>query len=81
MSMRYNLAPSKDTQAHTSAIPGSFCQIGAYAVLAPAGPFPLMCFGYLVIGVMLAIQAAQATGYVASLKKDSNAKMGYLHGS
>lgn len=50
-------------------------------MLAPAGPFPLMCFGYLVIGVMLAIQAAQATGYVASLKKDSNAKMGYLHGS
>ncbi|KAL1946211.1 hypothetical protein VTO73DRAFT_15338 [Trametes versicolor] len=81
MSMRCNLAPSKNTSAHTSAVLGSLCQIGAYAVLAPAGPFPLMCFGYLVIGVMLAIQAAQATGYVASLKKDSNAKMGYLHGS
>ncbi|OSD01411.1 MFS general substrate transporter, partial [Trametes coccinea BRFM310] len=60
---------------------GSLCQIGAYAMLAPAGPYPLMCFAYFVIGFTLAIQAAQATGYVASLKKDSNAKMGFLHGS
>ncbi|KAI0631013.1 major facilitator superfamily domain-containing protein [Trametes polyzona] len=60
---------------------GSLCQIGAYAMLVPAGPFPLMCFAYLVIGFTLAIQAAQATGYVASLKKNSNTKMGYLHGS
>ncbi|KAH9847458.1 major facilitator superfamily domain-containing protein [Lenzites betulinus] len=60
---------------------GSLCQIGAYALLIPAGPFPLMCFAYLVIGLTLAVQAAQATGYVASLKKNSNAKMGFLHGS
>ncbi|OJT07476.1 Bypass of stop codon protein 6 [Trametes pubescens] len=60
---------------------GSLCQVGAYVVLAPAGPFPLICFAYFVIGFTLSIQVAQATGYVASLKKDSNAKMGYLHGT
>ncbi|KAI0332814.1 MFS general substrate transporter [Cubamyces sp. BRFM 1775] len=60
---------------------GSLCQIVAYAMLAPAGPYPLMCLAFFIIGFTLAIQAAQATGYVASLKKDSNAKMGILHGS
>ncbi|KAH9886433.1 MFS general substrate transporter [Cubamyces lactineus] len=60
---------------------GSLCQIGAYAMLAPAGPYPLMCLAFFIIGFTLAIQAAQATGYVASLKRDSNTKMGILHGS
>ncbi|CDO77091.1 hypothetical protein BN946_scf184473.g35 [Trametes cinnabarina] len=60
---------------------GSLCQIGAYVMLAPAGPYPLICFAFFSIGFTLAIQAAQATGYVASLKRDSNAKMGFLHGS
>ena len=50
-------------------------------MLAPAGPYPLMCLAFFIIGFTLAIQAAQATGYVASLKKDSNTKMGILHGS
>ncbi|KAI0642586.1 MFS general substrate transporter [Trametes meyenii] len=60
---------------------GSLFQIGAYAMLAPGGPFPLMCAAFFVVGFTLAVQAAQATGYVASLKKDSNTKMGFLHGS
>ncbi|KAI0760128.1 MFS general substrate transporter [Fomes fomentarius] len=60
---------------------GAACQIGAYVMLIPAGPFPVMCVAYLIIGFTLAIQAAQATGFVASLKKNSNEKMGFLHGT
>lgn len=60
---------------------GSLCQVGAYVLLAPAVPFPLICFAYFVIGFALSVQFAPATGYVAGLKKDSNTKMGYLHGT
>ncbi|KAI0764596.1 MFS general substrate transporter [Trametes elegans] len=59
----------------------SLFQIGAYAMLAPAGPFALICAAHLAVGLALAVQAAQATGYVASLKRHSNVKMGFLHGS
>ena len=50
-------------------------------MLIPAGPFPIMCVSYAFIGFTLAIQAAQATGFVASLKRHPNEKMGVLHGT
>ena len=62
-------------------IPGALIQIGAYVMLVPAGPFAVMCVAYCIIGFTLAVQAAQATGFVASLKKDSATKMGFLHGT
>ena len=50
-------------------------------MIIPAGPFPLMCCAYLVLGFALSVQNAHANGFVASLKKDSHAKMGLLHGA
>ncbi|TBU44869.1 hypothetical protein BD309DRAFT_1073203 [Dichomitus squalens] len=55
-------------------------QIGAYAMLVPAGPFPVICIVYCIIGFTLAIQAAQTTVFVVSLKKKFAAKMELLHG-
>ncbi|KAI0739076.1 major facilitator superfamily domain-containing protein [Daedaleopsis nitida] len=60
---------------------GARIQTGAYAALVPAGPFPVMCAAYGVIGFTLSIQAAQSTGFVSSLKKNSGEKVGVLHAS
>ena len=49
-------------------------------MLIPAGPFAGMCVAYCIIGFTLAVQAAQAIGFGASLKRDSAGKMGFLHG-
>ncbi|KAI1788661.1 hypothetical protein LXA43DRAFT_1158392 [Ganoderma leucocontextum] len=50
-------------------------------MLIPAGPFPVMWVAYCIIGFTLAVQTVQATGSMASLKKGSAAKMGFLHGT
>lgn len=58
---------------------GSALQTIAYAIDAPAFPFPVLCVGYAINGVGMAVQDAQANGYVASLKDNSETKMGLLH--
>ncbi|OJT07475.1 Bypass of stop codon protein 6 [Trametes pubescens] len=60
---------------------GSLCQVVAYAMLSPAGPFPLLCAAFVLIGFGLSLQNAHCNGFVASLKKSSHTKMGFLHGS
>ncbi|RPD75467.1 MFS general substrate transporter [Lentinus tigrinus ALCF2SS1-7] len=60
---------------------GAVCQIGAYVMIVPSGPFPVLCLSYLLIGVTLSLQAAQATGFVAVLKKNSREKLSMLHGT
>ncbi|KAI0822943.1 MFS general substrate transporter [Trametes gibbosa] len=60
---------------------GSLCQVVAYAMLSPAGPFSLMCAGFVLIGFGLSLQNAHCNGFVASLKRSSHTKMGFLHGS
>ncbi|KAI0631012.1 MFS general substrate transporter [Trametes polyzona] len=60
---------------------GSLCQVAAYAMLSPAGPFPLMCAAFVAIGFGLSLQNAHCNGFVASLKRSSHTKMGFLHGS
>ncbi|KAL1722942.1 major facilitator superfamily domain-containing protein [Schizophyllum commune] len=57
----------------------SALQTIAYAIDSPAPPFPVLCIAYAINGVGMAIQDAQANGYVASLKDSSEAKMGFLH--
>ncbi|KAL1760305.1 major facilitator superfamily domain-containing protein [Schizophyllum commune] len=57
----------------------STLQTIAYAIDSPAPPFPVLCIAYAINGVGMAIQDAQANGYVASLKDNSEAKMGFLH--
>ncbi|KAI0642587.1 MFS general substrate transporter [Trametes meyenii] len=62
-------------------IMGAICQIAAYAILSSGGPFPLMCAAFVSIGFGLSLQNAHANGFVASLKRHSHTKMGFLHGS
>ncbi|KAJ7784336.1 MFS general substrate transporter, partial [Mycena metata] len=59
---------------------GSLCQIAAYVMLAPASPFPVFVLSFVINGVGVAIQDAQANGYIASLRRNSETKMGLLHG-
>ncbi|KAF8187039.1 major facilitator superfamily domain-containing protein [Mycena galopus ATCC 62051] len=60
---------------------GSICQIIAYSMMAPAPPFPVFVLSFVINGVGVAIQDAQANGYVASLKHNPETKMGLLHGA
>ncbi|OSD01410.1 MFS general substrate transporter [Trametes coccinea BRFM310] len=62
-------------------IMGTLCQVAAYAMLSPAGPFPLMCAAFVLIGFGLSLQNAHCNGFVASLKRQAHTKMGFLHGS
>ncbi|KAK7048873.1 major facilitator superfamily domain-containing protein [Favolaschia claudopus] len=60
---------------------GSLGPIVAYSIQAPAPPFPLFILSFVINGVGIAIQGAQANGYVASLKHNSEIKIGLLHGA
>ncbi|KAJ7350910.1 major facilitator superfamily domain-containing protein [Mycena albidolilacea] len=57
---------------------GSFMQLVAYTLQAAALPFPVFVLAAVFNGAGLAIQDAQANGYVASLKTNSETKMGYV---
>ncbi|KAF8877278.1 major facilitator superfamily domain-containing protein [Infundibulicybe gibba] len=57
----------------------ALCQIVAYTLQAPAPPFPVFVLSYTINGVGLALQEAQAIGYVASLEKSAATHMGFLH--
>ncbi|KAJ6483841.1 major facilitator superfamily domain-containing protein [Mycena vitilis] len=57
---------------------GSSMQVLAYALQAAALPFPVFVLAGVINGAGLAIQDAQANGYVASLANNSEAKMGFV---
>ncbi|KAK7677635.1 hypothetical protein QCA50_019326 [Cerrena zonata] len=59
---------------------GAACQLGAYVILSPGGPFPTMCIAFSLAGFGIALQNAQANGFVGNLK-NAQAKFGFLHGS
>ncbi|KAJ7353451.1 major facilitator superfamily domain-containing protein [Mycena albidolilacea] len=58
---------------------GALCQAAAYAIQAPAPPFPLFVISFALSGIGIAIQNAQANAYVASLEHNSEIYMGMLH--
>ncbi|QRW04844.1 major facilitator superfamily transporter [Ceratobasidium sp. AG-Ba] len=58
---------------------GGLLQVVAYCLLAPALPFPVMCIAYAINGFGIALQDAQANGFVAALPNNASAKMGLLH--
>ena len=60
---------------------GSVFQTGAYALLAPAGPFPLMCIAFVLIGFGLSLQNAHCNGFVAASPENVVTRMGILHAS
>ena len=49
--------------------------------MSPAGPFPLMCVAYLIIGFALSLQNAHCNGFVASSGGNIATKIGFLHAS
>ncbi|KAJ7882047.1 major facilitator superfamily domain-containing protein [Mycena olivaceomarginata] len=57
----------------------ALCQAAAYAIQAPAPPFPLFVISFALSGIGIAIQNAQANAYVASLEHNSEIYMGMLH--
>ncbi|TBU62655.1 MFS general substrate transporter [Dichomitus squalens] len=60
---------------------GSVCQIAAYAMMVPAGPFPLMCLAFMIIGFGLSLQNAHCNGFTAGSGGNIATKIGFLHAS
>ncbi|KIY68294.1 MFS general substrate transporter [Cylindrobasidium torrendii FP15055 ss-10] len=58
---------------------GASLQVIAYALQSAALPFPAFVIAYTINGVGLAVQDAQANGYVACLTEAAETKMGLLH--
>ncbi|EMD35453.1 hypothetical protein CERSUDRAFT_116208 [Gelatoporia subvermispora B] len=58
---------------------GAALQVAGYALIAPSGPFPLMCIGFLFTGFGIALQNAQANGFVGGLGDAARTKFGLLH--
>jgi len=58
---------------------GAILQCVGYVIQSPAPPFPVLCIGYFFNGIGLALQDAQANGYVAELQENAATKMGLLH--
>ncbi|KZT64538.1 MFS general substrate transporter [Daedalea quercina L-15889] len=58
---------------------GAIVQLIGYSMMAPGGPFPIMCIGFACAGLGLSLQNAQANGFVGSLKEDTRIKFGFLH--
>ncbi|KAK7681380.1 hypothetical protein QCA50_015472 [Cerrena zonata] len=59
---------------------GAVCQLIAYVMLSPGGPFPLMCAAFCLAGFGISLQNAQGNGFVGGLK-NATAGFGFLHGS
>ncbi|EGN92872.1 hypothetical protein SERLA73DRAFT_172543 [Serpula lacrymans var. lacrymans S7.3] len=57
---------------------GAALQVIAYSLEASAPPFPVFILGYGINGMGMAYENAQSVGYVASFKKNAEAKMGLL---
>jgi len=60
---------------------GALCQLIGYVMMAPGGPFGVMCVAFIFAGFGISLQNAQANGYVGNLKEHSRVKFGFLHAS
>ena len=58
---------------------GSLCQLIAYAMVIPAGPFPLTCIAFTIAGFGISIQNAHCNGFVATSGGNIATKIGILH--
>ncbi|KAM5542669.1 hypothetical protein V8D89_003630 [Ganoderma adspersum] len=58
---------------------GSLCQMIAYAMVVPAGPFPLTCIAFTIAGFGISIQNAHCNGFVATSGGNIATKIGILH--
>ncbi|KIY70497.1 MFS general substrate transporter [Cylindrobasidium torrendii FP15055 ss-10] len=62
-----------------SMVIGSCFQVLAFAIEAPAPPFPVMVLGYFFAGLGAAIQDTQGNGFIGSLKTHKMTKLSILH--
>ncbi|KAF9816608.1 hypothetical protein IEO21_04009 [Rhodonia placenta] len=60
---------------------GALLQLVGYVMMAPGGPFGVMCAAFVFTGFGIALQNAQANGFVGSLKEHARVKFGFLHAS
>ncbi|KAF9478966.1 MFS general substrate transporter [Pholiota conissans] len=58
---------------------GSALQLIAYCIQSSAPPYPVFVLGYVISGMGISLQDAQANGFVASLKYNAISKMGIVH--
>ncbi|KAM5546104.1 hypothetical protein V8D89_000230 [Ganoderma adspersum] len=58
---------------------GSLCQLIAYAIVIPAGPFPLICIAFTIAGFGISLQNAHCNGFVATSGGNIATKIGILH--
>ncbi|PCH38276.1 MFS general substrate transporter [Wolfiporia cocos MD-104 SS10] len=58
---------------------GAVFQLSGYIVIAPGSPFPVMCAGVTFAGFGIAMQMAQANGFIGSLGGNTRLKFGILH--
>ncbi|TFK49165.1 MFS general substrate transporter [Heliocybe sulcata] len=58
---------------------GASLQAIAYIIQAPGPPFPVFVIAFAINGFGIALQDAQANGFVASLKDSPTTKMGIMH--
>ncbi|KAK0201452.1 MFS general substrate transporter [Desarmillaria ectypa] len=54
---------------------GALCQVAVYALQSAALPFPVFVMTFAINGIGMALQDAQVTSYVASLRNNSQFKM------
>ncbi|PCH35199.1 MFS general substrate transporter [Wolfiporia cocos MD-104 SS10] len=59
---------------------GALIQLVGYAMMAPGGPFPVMCVAFIFTGYGISLQNAQANGFVGN-QQNSRVKFGFLHAS
>ncbi|KAL0565193.1 hypothetical protein V5O48_016837 [Marasmius crinis-equi] len=57
----------------------SLLQVVAYAIQSVAPPFPVFVVAYAISGAGIALQEAQASGFIATLTTRTEAKMGVIH--
>jgi hypothetical protein len=60
-------------------VTASLFQIITFSIQTASPPFPVFCIVFAFNGAGLAIQGAQVTGLVASIRKHGSEKMGLLH--
>ncbi|KAK7056396.1 hypothetical protein VNI00_002950 [Paramarasmius palmivorus] len=58
---------------------GALLQVVGYTLQSTGLPFPAFILAYAINGVGIAIQDAQANGFVAAIKENAETKMGILH--
>ena len=64
---------------HQILVVGPLFQIAAFLVQFLALPFPAFALSFTLGGIGMVFQDASANGFIATLQKNSEYKMGFIH--